>query len=146
MLFHTSLIFFFLRHLVKPTTPWKQQHARAEAAQNKDSEPQTEMLGYRRGWLSGFRPVAIQKVHCVNVDKFCSTCIAKNRINTRTLWLFLPWAFCVFIRALCLHFLIIWLLFWHFYRLLMNDYIFFACARMGNSFLLSFNGYLTLLH
>lgn len=76
-------------------------------------KPKCWATGEAAWQLSGFRPVAIQKVHCVNVGKFCPTSITKYLINIRALWLFLPWAFCVFIRALHLHFLIIWLLFWH---------------------------------
>lgn len=55
MLFHTRFNSFFLRHLVKPTTRWKQQRAHAGAAQNKGSEPKTKMLGYRRGCLATLR-------------------------------------------------------------------------------------------
>lgn len=92
MLFHTRFnYYFFLRHLVKPTTPSKQQIDGAEAAQRaKGLNPKMNCraTGEAAG-KSAFRHDAVQKVHGVNVNKF-SLVLQKNLLNIRSLRLFLP--------------------------------------------------------
>lgn len=130
-----AIFFFFLRCLVKLTTPWMQQSAVGRAEERKGSELNSKMLGCRRGtWqLFGFRSLSFQKALCVNAGQVCSTCIDKNLIYVRELWLFLPRTSCIYQHS-SLYFLINWLLFWHVICSQMMTLS--ACVRMSNSFTL----------